>query len=180
MSDVNQIPPRGDFEKAEKYVNQLISLINQHRIEVGHTDLKKFDPTSLKDHYTISLREYQIEISHSQHPNTDKDSYVMIFNNLKNLSSGQGDKVILAYIYLADSQFSKFKFSADRQIHERERIEEEKKFQEALDPIDQLLNQAQGPAKEEPVHEQKTYTFGEQKEFKEKAENFDTSQIHQV
>lgn len=142
MSNENQTPPRGDFDKAEKYINKLISLINQTKIEVFHTDLKKFDPTSLKDHYTIILEDYQIEISHSTHPNTDKDSYVMIFNNLKNVSEGSAQKVILAYIYLADAQYSKFKIVADRQIHERERVEEEKKFKEALGPIDQLLDHA--------------------------------------
>lgn len=149
MSNENQTPPRGDFDKAEKYINQLISLINQNKITAFQTDLKKFDPTSLKDHYTITLNEYQIEISHSNHPDTDeqsspkgKDSYVMIFNNLKNVSEGSAQKVILAYIYLADAQYSKFKIVADRQIHERQRVEEEEKFKEALEPIDQLLDHA--------------------------------------
>lgn len=142
MSNENQTPPRGDFDKAEKYINQLVSLINQNKVSVFQTDLKKFDPTSLKDHYTITLNEYQIEISHSNHPSTDKDSYVMIFNNLKNVSEGSAQKVILAFIYLADAQYSKFKIVADRQIHERERVEEEKKFKEALGPIDQLLDHA--------------------------------------
>ena len=179
MSELNQIPPRGDFEKAEKYINQLIGLISQNKIDVFHTDLKKFDPTSLKDHYTISLKEYQIEISHSQHPNTDKDSFVMIFNNLKNLSEGSGDKVILAYIYLADSQFSKFKVTADRQLHHKERLEEEKKFTQALEPIDQLLDQAGGTFENKTLSE-KAYTFGEQKEFKEKSESFNSPLIHQA
>jgi len=180
MSDTPLTPPRGDFEKAERYINQLVSLINQNKIEVGHTDLKRFDPTSLRDHYTISLREYQIEISHSKHVNTEKDSYVMIFNNLKNLSAGSGDKVILAYIYLADSQFSKFKIVAERQIQEKEKAEEEKKFKNALQPIDDLLNQAQGSHTED-ITNQKTYTFGDRSGANEKpAENLDSSVIHQI
>lgn len=143
MSDINQnTPPKGDLEKAEKYINQLVDLLNQQRIEVYHTDLTKFDPTSLQDHYAISLKDYQIEISHSKHQDTDKNSYVMIFNNLKNISEGNGEKVILAYIYLADSQFSKFKIVADRQIEEKRRMEEERRFKEALAPIDNLLDQA--------------------------------------
>lgn len=144
MSDTNQTnPPKGDFDKADKYINQLAELINQKKIEVFHTDLKKFDPTTLQDHYTIKLQDYQIEISHSKQANTGKDSFVMIFNNFKNLSDGNGAKAILAYIYLADSHFSKFKIVADRQIEDRRRAEEEKRFKEALAPIDNLLSQVQ-------------------------------------
>lgn len=142
MSDPDQkTPPKGDSEKAEKYINQLVELINQNKLLVFHTDLKKFDPTSLQDHYTIALTDYQIEISHSKQPNSGKDSFVMIFNNFKHLAQGNGEKVILAYIYLADAQFSKFRIVADRQIEERRRLEEEKRFKEALVPIDNLLNQ---------------------------------------
>jgi hypothetical protein len=152
MSDSsNQVPPRGDFEKAEKYINQLVSLINQNKIEAYHTDLKKFDPTTLHDHYTVSLREYQIELSHSKQPNSGKDSYVMIFNNLKQLSEGNGEKVILAYIYLADSQFAKFKLVADRQIEQKRKAEEEKKFAEALAPIDEILDNTAGEALSAPA-----------------------------
>lgn len=143
MSDpVQQAPPKGDLEKAEKYIGQLIDLINQRKIEVYHTDLTKFDPTSLQDHYSINLKEYQIEISHSKHQDSGKNSYVMIFNNLKNISEGSGEKVILAYIYLADSQFSKFKIVADRFLEEKRRIEEDQNFRKALEPIDNLLDQA--------------------------------------
>lgn len=137
-------PPRGDFETAEKYINQLIDLLNDRKIEVDHTDLKRFDPTTLQDHYTIGLSEYQIEISHSKTPDSGKDSYVMIFNNMKQLAEGSGAKVILAYIYLADSQFSRFKIVADHYITEKRKTEEEKRFKEALMPIDQLLDQVVG------------------------------------
>lgn len=143
MSDENtHNPPKGDFQKAEKYINQLVNLLNSNKIEVFHTDLKKFDPTSLQDHYTINLKDYQIEISHSKQPNSGKDSYVMIFNNLKNISEGSSDKAILAYVFLADSQYTKFKIVADRQIEEKRRAEEEKRFKEAMTPIDSLLDQA--------------------------------------
>ena len=147
MSETDQKnPPRGDFQKAEEYINKLVDLLNRNKLQVIHTDLKKFDPTTLQDHYTVNLNTYHIEISHSKQPNTGKDSYVMIFNNLKNLAEGQGEKVILAYIYLADSQFSKFKIVADRQIEEKRRAEEERKFNEALQPIDELLDKAAGEA----------------------------------
>lgn len=135
-------PPRGDFETAEKYINQLVDLLNDNKIEVYHTDLKRFDPTTLQDHYTINLKEYQIELSHSKQPESGKDSYVMIFNNMKQISEGSPAKAILAYIYLADSQFSKFKVVADHFIEQKRKMEEERRFKEALQPIDQLLDQA--------------------------------------
>lgn len=148
MSESNQqTPPKGDFDKAEKYINQLVSLIDQNKIEVYRTDLTKFDPTSLQDHYTIGLKDYQIEISHSRHQESGKSSYVIIFNNLKNISEGKGEKVILAYTYLADSQFSKFKIVAERQLNERRRAAEEKRFREAMAPIDDLLMGASAETK---------------------------------
>lgn len=170
MSDSAQtIPPRGDIEKAEKYINQLVELLNQGKIDVTRTDLQKFDPTSLKDHYLVVLKDYQIEISHSQHPNTNKNSYVMIFNNLKNIAEGRGEKVILAYIYLTDSQFSKFKIVADGRIEALRRAEEEKRFNQAIKPIDELLNKVSGEA-ENP-----------KRDFEQTPKQFsDSPQIHQV
>lgn len=170
MPDAEQTPPKGDLEKAEKYVNQLIDLINQNKIEVYHTDLKKFDPTSLQDHYTIGLKDYQIEISHSKHPGSDKNSYVMIFNNLKNLAGGSGEKVILGYIYLADSQYSKFKIVADTQIEARRRAEEEKRFNEAVEPIDRLLITVSG---ENPLKNTNSTNTAEE-------EYPDSSRLHQI
>lgn len=147
MSDSSQDnPPRGDFEKAEKYIGQLVVLLNENRLEVTHTDLKRFDPTTLQDHYTINLKDYQIEISHSKQPDSGKDSYVCIFNNLKNISQGSSAKVILAYIYLTDSQFSKFKMVADHQIDQKRKAEEDKRFEQALAPVDELLDSAASPS----------------------------------
>lgn len=136
---MNSAPPKGDFEKAEKYINQLVSLIEQNKIEALHTDLQKFDPSSIQDHYRIDLKDYQIEISHSKLPNSGADSFVMLFTNLKNVESGESDKVILAYLQLSDQQFHKFKTAAQSQIQEKQRLIEEKRFKEALNPIDDLL-----------------------------------------
>lgn len=172
MSDSTQTPPKGDLDKAEKYVSQLVDLINQRKIEVYHTDLAKFDPTSLQDHYSINLEKYQIEISHSKHQDSGKNSFVMIFNNLKNIAGGNGEKVILAYIYLADSQFSKFKIVADRFLEEKRRIEEEQNFKEALAPIDDLLDQVssqdtghQHPAKHEETQERSSDSYLSEQQF---------------
>lgn len=176
MSDPDQkTPPKGDSEKAEKYINQLVELINQSKLQVFRTDLKKFDPGSLQDHYTINLTEYQIEISHSKQPNSGKTSYVMIFNNFKHLAQGNGEKVILAYIYLADAQYSKFKIVADRQIEERRRLEEEKRFKEALVPIDNLLNQVSSTS---PAQNPQTSTTAE--ESTNNPSYISELQIHQI
>lgn len=179
MSDSDtKVPPKGDIEKAEKYISQLVDLINQNRIEVFHTDLKKFDPTSLQDHYTIALKDYQIEISHSKQPNSNKDSFVMIFNNFKNISASSSEKVILAYVYLADSHFSKFKIVADRQIEERRRALEEKRFKEAIAPIDNLLESATNP---NPDEEDSQSTNLAQTQNANSSESYLTEQqIHQI
>lgn len=149
MDTANSNPPRGDYQKAEKYISELCSLIEQNKIEVVHTDLKKFDPNSIQDHYRVALEDYHIEISHSKLPNSGADSYVMLFTNLKNVAAGSADKTILAYTQLSDTQFQTFKEAAQSQIEERRRKEEEKRFNDALSPIDNLLNQAKSAAAEE-------------------------------
>lgn len=156
MDTANSNPPRGDYQKAEKYISELCTLIGQNKIDVIHTDLKKFDPNSIQDHYRITLEDYHIEISHSKLPNTGSDSYVMLFTNLKNVASGNADKTILAYTPLSDTQFQTFKEAAQTQIEERRRKEEEKRFNEALSPIDNLLNQVKHTTTPEPDPE-KTY-----------------------
>lgn len=142
MDSAPQQPPRGDYQKAESYINRLIELIESNKIEVIHTDLQKFDPGSIQDHYRLDLNDYQIEISHSKLPTSGTDSYVMLFTNLKNVEAGSAQKAILAYTQLSNTQFEKFKTVAESQIEERRRLEEEKRFKDALAPIDSLLDQA--------------------------------------
>jgi len=186
-------PPRGDFQKAEKYINQLVDLINKNKLQVTHTDLKRFDPTTLQDHYTVSLSNYHIELSHSKQPNNGKDSYVCIFNNLKQISEGSGEKVILAYIYLDPSQFSRFKMTADRQLEEKRRAEEEKRFNEVLEPVDELLDQAAGISSQPVQSDFSTNPLMQsfKKDFQDElndslektekpAEDYSNSQIHQI
>lgn len=135
-------PPKGDPAKAQKYIEQLISLISQDKLHVSHTDLSKFDPSSLEDHFRVDLSEYMVEVSHSKQPNTGKDSYVILFTNLKKIQEGSSEKVILAYMFLTDEQFHKFKDASNQQIEKRKRLEEEKKLDQALAPIDQALKEA--------------------------------------
>jgi len=137
------IPPKGDFKKAEQYTNKLISLIEQNKLLVYHTDLKKYDPNTLQDHYRLDLKEYQIELSHSKQAESGNDSYVLIFTNIKNIQAGSCDKVILAYSALSPIQFSQFKKAAEGQIADRIRAAELKRFSEALAPIDSLLEEAE-------------------------------------
>lgn len=170
MPDAEQTPPKGDLESAEKYISQLVDLIVQNKIEVYRTDLKKFDPTTLQDHYSVNLKNYQIEISHSKHPESSKSSYVMIFNNLANLSSGSREKVILGYVYLPDALFLKFKIAADGQLEAKRRAEEEKRFNEAVEPIDQLLINVSG---ENSLKNSSSVTTAEE-------EYTDPPQLHQI
>lgn len=142
MDSAQSTPPRGDYQKAESYINRLVTLVEDGRLEVTHTDLQKFDPGSIQDHYRLDLNDYQIEISHSKLPNSGADSYVMLFTNLKNVEAGSAPKAILAYTQLSNNQFEKFKAAADSQIEEKRRLEEEKRFKDALAPIDSLLNEA--------------------------------------
>lgn len=136
-------PPAGDSEKSEKYLGQLISLIETDKLEVTHTDLKKFDITSIQDHYRMDLGEYEVEINHSKQPDTGQDFYVLLFNNLKKIEDkGEScvSKVILAFTHLSHNQFIDFKEAADRALERKRKKEEEKRFADAMAPIDNVLN----------------------------------------
>ncbi|MBI2017528.1 hypothetical protein HYS92_00610 [Candidatus Daviesbacteria bacterium] len=134
-------PPSGDPKKAEKYVDQLISLLESDNLTIYHTDLARFDPSFLQDHFRIDLKDYQVEISHSKHPQSGKDSYVMLFSNLKNIPNSESEKVILAYMHLDDSQFMNFRKVYTQQADRRRRLEEERRLNAALAPIDQTLQE---------------------------------------
>lgn len=134
-------PPSGDSQKAEKYVEKLISLIEQDKLAIAHTDLARFDPSSLQDHFRMDLKDYQVEVNHSKHPDSGKDSYVILFTNLKNLADGNCEKIILAYMHLDDSQFMRFRKSYAEQVERKRKTEEERKLKEALTPVDQALEE---------------------------------------
>lgn len=132
-------PPSGDPQKAAKYVDQLIAFIEEDKLTTYHTDLARFDPSSLQDHFRIDLKDYQVEVSHSKHPQTGKDSYVILFSNLKNVADGNCEKIILAYMHLDDSQFMRFRKAYTEQVDRKKKAEEEKRLKDALLPIDQVL-----------------------------------------
>ena len=134
-------PPIGDAEKAERYLTQLIELINADKLLVSHTDLSKFDPTSLHDHYRLDLKNYEVEVSHNKQPDSGEDFYIMLFNNLKLVNEKCTEKVILAYIHITGDQFAKFKTVAQDQIERKRKEAEEKRFKEAMAPIDSALEQ---------------------------------------
>lgn len=137
----NLPPPSGDPDQAEKYVNQLTQLVNNDQLNVIHTDLAKFDPSSLQDHYSLDLKEYRVEVSHSKHPNSGNDSYVILFTNIKKLAEGSTEKIILAYMHIDENQFHSLKKSFNNQIERIRKAEETKRLQEAMIPIDQLLEE---------------------------------------
>lgn len=151
-SDTIQPPPSGEPHSAEKYINKLISLINDDKIHITHTDLKKFDPSNLEDHYRMDLKDYQVEVSHSKQASDGKDQYVVIFTNLQNVRENACEKVILAYIYLSDEQFRKFKLVAADFLERKRKEAEEKRLQEALIPVDNILDKiASGESLEKEV-----------------------------
>lgn len=132
-------PPIGDTERADFYLSQITDLASSDQLIVTHTDLSKFDPTSLQDHYRIDLNDYEVEVSHNKKPDTGEDFYVILFNNLKKVNEQCAEKVILAYMHLTDSQFQKFKTTAEDQIERKRKEAEEKRFKEAMAPIDSVL-----------------------------------------
>lgn len=134
-------PPIGDQEKADHYTDKLTELVSKDKLIVARTDLSKFDPTSLQNHYRLDLNGYEVEISHNKQPDSGKDFYVMLFNNLKHVDNQCTEKVILAYVHISGDQFAKFKTVADDQIERKRKEAEEKRFKEAMAPIDQALEQ---------------------------------------
>lgn len=134
-------PPQGDYQKAEEYVSKLTKLISLDKLHVVKTDLQKFDPTSLQNHYRIDLTDYNIEVSHSKDPDSLKDSYIMIFTNVSKINaSNLNQKIILAYLHLTQNQYQRFKEEANDQLEKIRKIEEGKRFTEAAEPIEKILD----------------------------------------
>lgn len=145
----NLPPPSGDSKKAERYIKSLIQLINADKLEVNHTDLSQFDPTNLQDHYRLDLKDYQVEVSHSKQPDSGKDFYVLLFNNIKQVRENCSERVILAYMHLDGDQFIAFKRSCEGQVGRAKQREEEKRLEEALSPIDAALQDIESPSKDD-------------------------------
>lgn len=139
-SNTAQNPPIGDHQQAEKYLNQLISAIKQDTYTLTHSDLSKFDPCSFQDHYRIDMGTYHAEISHSKHPQSGADVYALIFTSIDKIRAGQSNQAILSYLPLTSELFAKFKSAADDYFAEQKRRAEEKRFKEAMKPVDALLN----------------------------------------
>lgn len=135
----NLAPPSGGPEQAQRYLEKLIKLINQEKIIVAHTDLSKIDPSSLQDHYYITLNDYHIEISHNKKADTGEDFYILLFNNLKQIRDGCSEKVILAFMNLTEGQFEEFKETAKVQMDTIKAREDARRFADAVAPIDQVL-----------------------------------------
>jgi len=147
MPDLNtQPPPGGDPQRAESYIKLLVQLLSDNKLIATHTDLTKFDPNALQDHYRVNISNYQIEVSHSKQPLTGRDMYVLLFINSPSVEDFYNAKGIIAYLILSDTQFKRFKDVAEEQIETRRKVEEEKRFAKAIKPIDELLDKI---AKEE-------------------------------
>ena len=133
------LPPLGDSQKAEKYISRLTRLIDQGKVTVIHTDLNKFDLSSMQNHYRVDLGDYDVEVSHSIQPETDKDFYTIIFNSLRMIQENKTDKVVLAYIHLTDDQYKRFKISADEALERQRRMDDAKRFVEVMEPLDNVF-----------------------------------------
>lgn len=153
-------PPKGDEAKGEKYIADLIRLLENGKIQVYKTDLSQFNPSSLQSHYRIDLDDFQIEISHSTHLETGSHSYVIIFNNLKKIADGNTGKAILAYIHLNETQYVRFHKAAEVQIEKLQKIENEKRFLQAVRPFDDKIAQLEGSSNDifrEKLHAVQTH-----------------------
>lgn len=136
-------PPAGNSEKAEKYLKQLINLINQDKLIVIHTDLNKFNIETIQDHYRMDLGDYDVEINHSKQPDTGQDIYIMLFNNIKKIQSQEQNcinKAILAYVHLTQNQFENFREAVNNATRRRWKKEETQRFSTVMAPIDNLLD----------------------------------------
>ncbi len=140
MSTASSLPPLGDPTKAENYINRLIRLIDKDKAPVFRTNLDKFDLTSIQNHYRVDLGDYDVEVSHSIQPETDKDFYTMIFNSIKKVTAGSSNKIILAYIHLDEDQFKRFKVSADEALERQQRRDDTERFTEVMTPVDSLFD----------------------------------------
>lgn len=139
--EIQPKPPQGSEKKASEYITQIVGLINQDKLIVNHTDLSKHDPSNLQDHYRIELKEYMVEVSHSKDANTGRDSFVLLFTNLKNIRDGCSEKIILGYLHLKSDQFNQVKLAANAQSLRIKRQEEERLFNQNLQPIDEALSE---------------------------------------
>lgn len=132
-------PPGGRPEQAESYINKIVTLVDDDKLTIFHTDLSKFDPSNLQDHYRLELLDYSVEISHSKEPDSGRDSYVMLFTNVKNIRENGGEKIILAYLHLDLIQFKQIVNAAHNQKERVKKRAEEARLKNALQPIDEAL-----------------------------------------
>ncbi len=150
MSDSQNKPPQGSSEQTHQYLAQLIELINSDKLKALPTDLSKFDPTNLQNHYRLELRDYMVEVSHAKNPDSGKDSYVLLFNNMKNIREGCNEKVILGYLHLDQTQYSQLEKAITTQDLRLKRQAEEKAFVENMQPINQILDQMKSEVQIKP------------------------------
>lgn len=135
------VPPSGDSKQAEKYIIQLKALVDADKVTVSHTDLSRFDPSTLQDHYRLELKDHSVEISHSKHPDNGNDSFVILFTNLQNIRDGCTEKIILAYMHLSPDQFKSFALTVNQQDQRIKKAEETKRLSQALAPVDAVIEE---------------------------------------
>lgn len=143
-------PPVGDHQQSEKYLSQLINVLRSQKYPLTHSDLSKFDPGSFQDHFRLDLGDYFAEISHSKHPQSGNDVYSLIFTNVAKIKSGLASQAILSYLPLSADQFARFKSAAGEYFAEQKKLKERRRFEDAMRPIDDLLNLPKSDQHPEP------------------------------
>lgn len=142
-------PPVGDHQQAEKYLTQLLSTLESHLYPLTRSDLST-NPGNFQDHYRIDLGQYHAEVSHSKHPQSGNDIYSLIFTSLEKIRLGQTDQAVLSYIPLTQDLFSRFKNAAESYFAAKKRLEEQKRFREAMQPIDDILKSSPPRSEDSP------------------------------
>lgn len=152
MSDTAlKSPPIGDQKYAEKYIDHLMEMLKWDKATLNHSDLKKYDPSTMQDHYRVNLGDYDAEVSHSINPNNGQNIYMLIFTNVAQIKAGQAQEAILSYIYLNEPLFSRFKTFAEGYFERKHREEEEKRFKTAMQPIDNIIAQSLSETNAQPA-----------------------------
>lgn len=146
MSDtpIKPLPPVGNISKAQEYIEKLELLLDKDKCTLTHSDLTKYPSSSMLDHYRLDLGHYYAEISASKHPTTGQTIYCLLFTNIDKIKEGKADSAILSYLNLTPNLFEKFKEIANKYFERKKREAEEKRFTDAMKPVDELIDKALG------------------------------------
>lgn len=172
-NDNSPHPPIGDSKDAPNYISKLIAAFESERYTLVHSDLSKFDPCSIQDHYRVDLGDYHAEVSHSKHPQTAADVYSLIFTNIQKIRDGASNEAVLSYISLEKATFDHFKSAAERYFKDGERRAELRRFKEAMSPVDAILSPFNETTSSKEKKEDTEVANPQKEDTPKKTESFD-------